>query len=498
MTLTTALLAAALAVTPDALPAAPAPAPAPATPVSGLTPPAAPYCSGEYADDMLALAPDARRVDQGQEPFTYCLRSAAVYECPSYRSDGTLRRTRKRVVSHGTGFGLRRQDGKTLLVTNDHVAEWPAVADDEHPVDGVPAGCRKVSSTVKVVDDEADAYEKDDVAAALVVSDPELDATVLEAKAELQVIPWKFGRSAGLRERNVVDVRGFPLGALRAHNVGKVISTHRHDDDNGWDHDDFVVDALLSPGNSGSPVLAVSCRTGEFELVGLYHARYTRGSALHTVVGIDQLHDLFTSLKRAPKKARDGSPGLDAASRARLADEARAAAPVFFPFGSSTAAVRARADGALLFELMGRDFPLQPHGAIVVEDLPSADPLRFGEVGRIWAGNRQGLREISEEARQAEVAETWPRLLEALRRDALLALSWRAQARGTTNRDQFNEARRLERSLKRSNAARQELTQVALEAAEQLFGRAPDRELRLADLLRAEAPAAAGSGAGLN
>ena len=35
-------------------------------------------------------------------------------------------------------------------------------------------------------------------------------------------------------------------------------SEHDHDDYGEWDHDDFVVDALLSAGNSGSPVLAVS------------------------------------------------------------------------------------------------------------------------------------------------------------------------------------------------------------------------------------------------
>ena len=35
------------------------------------------------------------------------------------------------------------------------------------------------------------------------------------------------------------------------------------------DHVDFVVDALLSEGNSGSPVLAVSCKSRLMELVGV-------------------------------------------------------------------------------------------------------------------------------------------------------------------------------------------------------------------------------------
>ena len=70
---------------------------------------------------------------------------------------------------------------------------------------------------------------------------------------------------------------GFPLGEFQATNVGKVISAYDHDEQGEWDHDDFVIDALLTSGGSGSPVLAVSCKTGEFELVGIFHARYNGG-----------------------------------------------------------------------------------------------------------------------------------------------------------------------------------------------------------------------------
>ncbi|MFL5273697.1 MAG: serine protease, partial [Anaeromyxobacteraceae bacterium] len=232
--------------------ALPAAAPAPvAAPAVTFAPPAAPeaaYCPGEYADDLAAFSPRAREFEARQQPYTYCIRTTAVYECPSYAPDGTLRKTRKRVVAHGTGFGYRQTGNDTLLITNDHVAEWPAVTDAEHPVDEVPAGCKRVSDTLRVVDSESDAYERDDVPLTRVVADPQLDVAVLRAKATLPVVPWKLGRSAALRERNVVDVRGFPLGVLRAHNVGKVVSAFERDDEREWEHDDFVVDALLSPG----------------------------------------------------------------------------------------------------------------------------------------------------------------------------------------------------------------------------------------------------------
>src|SRR6266853_1186690 len=114
----------------------------------------------------------------------------------------------------------------------------------------LPTAC----DALRIVDNESDAYERDDIPLSRVVTDPQLDVAVLKARVPLTTLPWQVGRSAALRERNVVDVRGFPLGAFRATNVGKVVSAYDHDDEKDWDHDDFVIDALLSPGNSGSPV----------------------------------------------------------------------------------------------------------------------------------------------------------------------------------------------------------------------------------------------------
>src|SRR5205085_10690045 len=133
-----------------------------------------------------------------------------------------------------------------------------------------------------------------------------------------------------------------------------------------WDHEDFVVDALLSPGNSGSPVLVVSCQTGEFELVGIYHAAYTGGSALNAVIGIDQVKDLMNTLKRSRPKAE--ADALDVAARSRLLTGVRGELEPFFPFGALPAVARARPDGALIFEVLGRDFPLKVHPVLVLED----------------------------------------------------------------------------------------------------------------------------------
>jgi serine protease Do len=100
----------------------------------------------------------------------------------------------------------------------------------------------------------------------------------------------------------VVQVKGYPLGEFHATNIGKVVSPYERDTQGARSHDDFIVDALLTSGGSGSPVFAVSCKTGEFELVGIFHARYVRASALNVVVAIDQVRDLMTTPSATPRR----------------------------------------------------------------------------------------------------------------------------------------------------------------------------------------------------
>lgn len=450
----------------------------------------APYCPGEYADDFVVLSRPARDFDEKAPPYTYCVRTTAVYECPSYSADGSLRRTRKKVVAHGTAFAYRQDGGETLLLTNEHVAEWPAVTDADHAVEDVPAGCRRVSQDLRVVDDESDAYDRDDIPLTSVVADPQLDVAVLRARTALNVLPWRIGHSAGLRERNVVDVRGFPLGVLRANNVGKVVSALDRDEQREWDHDDFVIDALLSHGNSGSPVLAISCRTGEFELVGIYHAGYEAGSALNVVVGIDQVRDLMATLRRAPRPERGPAPIAIGDRRALYDFVAAGPGPSFFPVGPLVGAVHARTDGALVYVVTGRDFPLDPGPRLVVEDLPPRTANAFGTVGRFWAGDRQGLREIGHASLDAETLGQVSRIVDALRRDAVSSMTYaRAVRRGIRSREQFREVSRLERELRRTVAARQDLAQSALDLAERLCPPAGDAPVTLTAALLPPPPA---------
>src|SRR5262249_52693019 len=148
------------------------------------------------------------------------------------------------------------------------------------------------------------------------------------------IIPFKTGKSAGLRQGNVVEVRGFPLGVMQAVSSGKVVNPYDRDQEQGWDHVDFVIDALLSEGNSGSPVLAVSCKSRQMELVGIYHAGYKGHGALNVVVGIDQLTDFMHRKKRVPRALSADAVGAPSATDRAHVKEALASGTLpLFDFG---------------------------------------------------------------------------------------------------------------------------------------------------------------------
>jgi serine protease Do len=422
------------------------------------------YCAGDYAEDLSALSARARAIESANIAYSYAVRTSAIYECVSYGSDGNLKRTRASARAHGTAFGYRRDGGDTLLLTNHHVAEWPAVTDDEHPVDGVPAGCKRVSDSLKIVDDDHDDYAADDIPLARVVSDPVLDIAVLRAHQKLEIIPWKVGKSATLAARNVVEVKGFPLGEFRATNVGKVISAYDHDVQGERNHDDFVIDALLTSGGSGSPVFAVSCKTGEFELVGVFHARYAGASALNVVVAIDQVRDLMATLKRSPHSP-DHPIELDAAARARLTTAAtHDPDPPFFSVGPLVASVHARNDGSLVFAIYPSDFPRSTSPLIAIEDDVDVDAKAFGKLGGVYLSGASGLQRYVPGEADAEAQALIARLLSVLRADALATFEYRNAVRTTADsRSAFERITGKKRALDRMLDTQRDTPQATLE-----------------------------------
>ncbi|MEW5854495.1 MAG: serine protease [Myxococcota bacterium] len=324
-------------------------------------------CQGAYAQTMLALTPTGE--NQPGKSFVYCLRNVATYEQVYYGRDGKLKHRYLKATAHGTGFAYRWTGQETLVLTNHHVAEWPDVTDEENKVSGVPMGARKVREDVFIVRNDEDDFEPGYIPLSRVVTDNTLDAAVLKTRNKLNVLPHAIGSSAGLRAGTAVEVRGYPLGAFAASNVGKVTNPYVEDLEGSWNHGDFAFDALVNKGNSGSPVLAVSCQTGEYELVGLFHAGYREGEAMNLAVGIDDLRPLMDKLTATPRQRNDVSSMTPDARRALATTLTAQDGPLLMRFGKGLAEVRLVDEDMFSFRIYGENYPADPYVFIQLDEV---------------------------------------------------------------------------------------------------------------------------------
>src|SRR5262249_36534378 len=157
-----------------------------------------------------------------------------------------------------------------------------------------------------------------------------------------------------------------------------------------------------------------------------------------------------------------------------------------FPFGGLTASVGQRSDGAIIFELMSRDFPLKVHPIAVVEDLPPSGPRApdaFGQAGRVWFGAADGLKAYARADLDADAQSTVSRVLDGMRHDALAAFEYRAAAAsGQRSRERYDQMRRLERALRRTMQLRRDQVQAVSDLAEHLAPNPVDVPVTLADV----------------
>jgi len=445
---------------PKAVPPAAQPAPHP------------PLCAGDYAD-ALPAEKAAAILDAVKEPFVFAIRNTATYEHVYYGRDGKLRRAYLRSVTHGTGFAYRIVNGETHLVTNEHVASQPEVTDDEHPVEGVPTGSKKVREQLKIVRDETDDYEPGHVLLAKVLSDAQADIAVLKARKALPVMPYRMGRSGALRSGNLVQVRGFPLGAFAALNIGKVINPMTHDGERGWNHADFMVDALLASGNSGSPVFAVSCRTAEPELVGIYHAGYTDAAALNAVVAIDQLRDELETLKVPRRDLSSAHSEVTAQDRDKVIKQlfSESSRSLTFPFGGRSVVATLAGPQILRFSILDDDFPLSTQETMALIDRGQNG---FGTLDAIAVPVDGQPTETPAQALEGEVREHFERLYDSLWRQVLGVVDYRARlSRGKLSADAFAEAQSARQKLRKRTAEQKEILNICtFEADRGNFGAA--------------------------
>ena len=443
--------------------------PPPAKPASAVTAPT--LCSGDYADAL--PAEKANTILGGEsQPFVFAIRNTATYEHVYYGHDGKLRRAYLRSVVHGTGFAYRIVNGETQIVTNEHVASQPEVTDEEHAVEGVAMGSKKVREQLKIVRDETDDYEPGHIPLTKVLSDPQADIAVLKAKKQLGLMPYRIGRSAALRPGNLVQVRGFPLGAFPAFNTGKVLNPMTLDSERGWNHSDFVVDALLNAGNSGSPVFAISCRSSQPELVGVYHAGYADAAALNAVVAIDQLRDELETLK-VPKRDPSAMHEITAQERDRVVKKLfeEPTRSLTFPFGGRSVIATLTDPQTLRFGILDDDFPLTVQESMALIDRAQTG---FGSLDAVAVAVDGEQTEVATHALEQDVREHFDRLYESLWRQVLGVVDYRARTAGRhPSADAFAEAQAVRQRLRKRAAEQKEILNIcAFEADRANFGAA--------------------------
>lgn len=424
-------------------------------------------CQGEYSDTLQVQSMHSRDTEQSpRAQYSYLVRSSAKYECPFFGPDGKLRRRRIQASELGTAFAYELAGSDTYLFTNEHVAAWPDVTDTFHRIDGIPDGCKRVEEKLRIVRDERDDFEPGQIPLTRVAVDPLLDAAILKANQKLTVLPYKIGKSAALRQGNAVEVRGFPLGVMQAVSTGKVVNPYDRDQEQGWDHVDFVIDALLAEGNSGSPVLAASCKSRDLELVGVYHAGYKGHGALNVVVGIDQLIEFMHKKRRIPHALADEGPGAPTAGdRARIEGALSSAALPLFDFGGLV--VRAEPTGtALLYHFYGRQFPIDDRRVAVIEDLHKDGA--FGELGRFWVSGANGWHEWPPTRLGADERDLLVRVTDSVRLQVLHTLDFRKALANPASPDDRKRGRELSRIIARDAPVARDLGSNLLDTIERL------------------------------
>lgn len=437
-----------------------------------------------YSDNFVPLRDDVRAFERDpNNRYTYCIRNVATYECLSYSSDGSMRRRQHKATAHGTGFAYQHDGDETRILTNEHVVSWPYVTDPEHRVEDVPLGCKLVSQKLQIVDNENDEYEADDIPLTRVVDDRALDVAVVRAKSKLRLLPYRIGRALALSPGDVIIVRGFPLGAFAAYNTGKVINTLDEDRYKHWDHADFIVDAQLSSGNSGSPVLALNRKTGEYELVGVFHASYVSASSLNAVIAIEQLSELMFQLKRTSRAqaALGGEPLTDSAKRLNL-QKALAEKNVVPYIGLGGLLIRLHAvEDKLLFEIFSKSFPLDDQRTALILD--SAAPDGSGKLQQVWFGSDRGYRGYAIADLDADSAGSLKRVLQRLYDLSSSTLAYRAiLSHVPDSRQEVQRRAALQRVLSRAASQDGELAQQLMDLAQDKSPASTDQALPLAEV----------------
>ena len=408
-------------------------------------------CDGEYSDSLQAQTPHNREIEQGpRSQFSYLVRSSAKYECPFFGPDGKLRRRRVQASELGSAFAYEQSGGDTYLLTNEHVAAWPEVTDTFHRIDGVPEGCKRVEDKLRIVRDERDDFEPGQVVAHArrrrsaarrrdPQGQPEAHGHPLPHRQERGPAPGQRRRGArlparrhagglerqgrqplrprpgaGLGPRRLRDRRAAVRGQLGQPRARRVVQVAR---DGARRH---------LPRRLQGPRRAQRRR------------RHRPARRLHAQ----------EEARPARAVGRRARPARPAPPTARASRSALAAGTLpLFDFGGLFVHAEV-ADDALLYQVYGRQFPLDDRRVVVIEDKPQGRRLRRARppVGRC---SPTGWREWPQTALGADERDLLMRVTDSMRLQILHTVDYRHALANPSSADERRKGRDLSRSLAR-------------------------------------------------
>lgn len=361
-------------------------------------------CAGKYSDFLGTMSLKNRQFENSPAAsYTYRIRNTVTYEHVYYGKNGKVLRNTLKNAYYGTGFAYLKKEGEYYLATNQHIVEMPEITETASSVEGIPVGARKIKEVLEIVRSRKNSIKNEYIPLKMVISDESLDIAILKTRIPLNVMPYSHGDSTAIKSGDIVIAKGYPLGIFSATNTGRVTAINLVDTDGKWNHNDFATDALLNDGNSGSPVLAISCRTGELELVGIYHAEYSDGKGMGLVIGINDLRELMETFKIPQRKIREHM------SLSAALDIIRAVpSPVFIPFANHVVRIDNMGDN-LRFAILSDDFPLDTTEQVVI-----ISGALDQNVKALLLPNRYGKTEIPREKLNSIAKDQIQRLNDAI------------------------------------------------------------------------------------
>jgi hypothetical protein len=163
-----------------------------------------------------------------------------------------------------------------------------------------------------------------------------------------------------------------------------------------------------------------------------------------------------------------GSGAMGPTERARLSEALSNGTLPLFDFGGLFVQVE-NADGALLYQIYSRQFPLDDRRVVVLEDKAPADKAEaFGELGRLWVLSSGGWKEWPQSGLGPDEHELLARVADAIRLQVLHTIDYRKALANPGSAEERKRGRDLSRALARDVPVARDLATTLLETAERL------------------------------